>query len=168
MWWKRLPRACQKCQATCSRGRGGEGRRVAAQAALQADLGSHDGLQHLGSLNFFDDGGVELHRCRNCGGWWEFVYGAAGEICQVRRVAVPSAERWRERYRYARSAGMRLLIVLFLGLPSLLLVLGRLYAVLGLSADPDFVGPNPWLGLLLSLVPLGAVVVFYRRVGRSS
>ncbi len=124
-------------------------------------------MERLGNLNYFDDGGIELHRCRTCGSCWEFVYGPTGGVDLVRRVAVTSAEQWRERHRYAQSAGTRLLIALFLVPAPLLLVLGRLCAVSGLSADPDFIGPNPWLGLLLSLVPLTAVVLLYRRAGRS-
>jgi hypothetical protein len=82
-------------------------------------------------------------------------------------VRLTSAEEWRSRARRALTLGTRLLVALLLGVPSLLLVLMRLYAVAVPSADPDFRGPNPWLGLAFALTILGGVGLLYARVSRS-
>jgi hypothetical protein len=182
MWWKRLPEPCAKCQALLAysaaarpRAAGKKDGHAPHGPGARAALAPHDDLELLSALNYFDDGGVELYRCRRCGSWWEFTWpgwweptSPAGESARsCRRVRVTSAEQWRRRARSAGSTGLRLMVVLFLGVPSLLLVLMRLYAVAVPSADPTFRGPNPWLGLALALSVLGGVILFYARLSRS-
>jgi hypothetical protein len=173
MWWKRFPEPCTKCRILL--GHPAAGRRRAAGPGARAALGPHDELEHLDSLNYFDDGGVQLYRCRQCGSWWEFLWPGWWEPtsptsegpCSCRRVRVTSAEEWRRRARRALTLGMRLMVALFLGVPSLLLVLMRLYAIAVPDVDPDFRGPNPWLGLAFALTILGGVGLLYARVSRT-
>src|SRR5262249_22925893 len=158
MWWKRLPEPCAKCRALLRnqaagrpRAAGIEGGRAPAGPGVVANFGPHDGLELQDSMNYFDDGGVELYRCRCCGNRWEFVWQWDKSACSCRRVQVASAEQWGHRASLRNSAGLRWMMLLVIGPPTLLLVLMRLYAVLVPSADPTFRGPNPWLGLVFAL-----------------
>ncbi len=173
MGWKRLPEPCIQCQATLKHAAAKRSRAACASCQRAPDglgipFGPHDRLENVGTLNYFDDGSLELYRCRCCESWWEFRYLPDDTFCSPRRLRVTSVEEWRRRARQARNAGLRLLLIVFCGIPSLLLVLSRLYAVAVPSADPAFRGPNPWLGLVLALLILGSILAFYARIGRSS
>jgi hypothetical protein len=150
-----------------TRSAGEEGRRDPEALDLDAAPRLHGELEHLATLGYFDDGGVTLHRCRCCDRCWEFASSSwDGRVSSFRCMRPITAEQWQDRPRRAATLGMRVAVAVVIGTPTVLLVLMRLYAVLVPTADAAFRGPNPWLGLLLSVVFFLGFLYLYRLASR--